>query len=241
MPTERKIALVTGANKGIGLQAARELGTAGWTVLLGARNPELGRAAESKVQGERLDAHFIHLDVTNSRIVSEAAGKIQKEFGRLDLLINNAGIVDRQDGPPSQAAVDAVERVMRTNFLGTVAVTQAMLPLLRKSKTARIVNVSSGLGSIAQHADPKWDLRYELLGYCASKAALNMFTAQLALELKKEGIAVNSVNPGYTATDINEQKGHQTLEQGTAEILRLALLEHSPTGGFFETGRSLPW
>ncbi len=241
MQMEQKIALITGANKGIGLQTAREVGKAGWIVLLGARNADLGQAAESRLRQEKVDARFVELDLTKPPTISAAASRIQREFGRLDVLVNNAGINDNQDGLPSRVSIDAVDRVMRTNFLGTLAVTQAMLPLIRKSTAGRIVNVSSGLGSLALHCDPKWDLRYELLGYCSSKAALNMFTIQLAFELKKEGITVNSVNPGYTATDLNAHKGHQTLEEGAAEIVRLALLEHGPTGGFFETGRSLPW
>jgi len=130
---------------------------------------------------------------------------------------------------------------MGTNFFGTVAVTQAMLPLIRKSAAGRIINVSSGLGSLARHGNPTWDARYDLLGYSSSKAALNMFTVQLAFELKNEGIAVNSVGPGYTATDLNEHRGHQTVEQGAAEIVRLALLEHGPTGGYFETAGTIPW
>ena len=241
MQTAQKIALITGANKGIGLQTARDLGKAGWTVVLGARSPELGHAAETKLRQEKLDARFVELDVIALQTISAAASKIEKEFGRLDVLVNNAGVNDRQDGLPSLVSLDAVERVMRTNFLGTVAVTQAMLPLIRKSAAGRIVNVSSGLGSITRNSNPEWDLQYELLGYCSSKAALNMFTVQLAFELKKEGITVNSIAPGYTATDMNAHKGHQTVEQGAAEIVRLALLEHGPTGGFFRTGGSFPW
>ena len=241
MQIEQKIALITGANKGIGLATARELGKLGWTVLLGARNSELGHTAESELQAEKFDARFVELDLTNSQTISLAGSKVQREFGRLDVLVNNAGIVDRHDGPPSVASIDAVERVMRTNFLGNVAVTQAMLPAIRKSKAGRIINVSSGLGSLARHADPKWDVRYELLGYCSSKAALNMFTVQLAFELRKDGITVNSVNPGYTATDMNEHRGQLTVEEGAAEIVRLALLEHGPTGRFFETSGSIPW
>lgn len=241
MQTAKRIALITGANKGIGLETGRELGAEGWTVLLGARNPSLGHSAESKLRAKKLDAHFVRLDVTDTQTISAAAARIQSEFGRLDLLVNNAGIVDKQDGPPSAASIEAVERVLRTNFLGAVAVTQAMLPLLRKSQAAQIINVSSGLGSIARNAAPQWESRYTLLGYCSSKAAMSMFTVQLAVELKDAGIAVNSVNPGYTATDINENRGHQTLQEGTAEIVRLAQLQNGPTGGFFETGASLPW
>lgn len=241
MTRDKKIALITGANKGIGFETGRELGKAGWTVLLGARNSELGRAAESKLRAEKLDAHFVPLDVTRGQTISTAAARIQSEFGRLDALVNNAGIVDKQDGPASAASVAGVERVMRTNFFGLVAVTQAMLPLLRKSKGARIINVSSGLGSIARNANPQWESRWSLLGYCSSKAALSMFTVQLAVELKEDGIAVNAVNPGYTATDINDNRGTQSVAEGAAEIVRLALLEDGPTGGFFETAGPIPW
>jgi NAD(P)-dependent dehydrogenase (short-subunit alcohol dehydrogenase family) len=241
MPTDKKIALITGANKGIGFETARELGEAGWTVLLGARNADLGRAAESKLRAENVDAHFVPLDVTDARTISAAAAKIQSEFARLDALVNNAGIVDKQDGRASVASVSGVERVMQTNFFGVVAVTQAMLPLLRKSKAAKIINVSSGLGSIARNANPQWESRWSLLGYCSSKAALSMFTVQLAVELKEDRIAVNAVNPGYTATDINDNRGTQSLAEGAAEIVRLALLEDGPTGGFFETAGPIPW
>ena len=241
MPTDKKIALITGANKGIGFEVARELGKAGWTVLLGARNSALGRAAESKLRAEKLDTHFVELDVTNAGTISAAAAGIQSEFTRLDALVNNAGIIDKQDGQASAASVAGVERVMQTNFFGVVAVTQAMLPLLRKCKAARIINVSSGLGSIARNANPQWESRWSLLGYCSSKAALSMFTVQLAVELKKEGIAVNAVNPGYTATDINDNRGTQSVAEGAAEIVRLALLENGPSGGFSETAGSIPW
>jgi NAD(P)-dependent dehydrogenase (short-subunit alcohol dehydrogenase family) len=241
MPTEKKIALITGANKGIGFETARELGKAGWTVLLGARNADLGRAAESKLRAEKLDAHFVELDVTKPQTVSAAAAKIQSEFARLDALVNNAGIVDKEDGRASAASVAGVERVMQTNFLGVVAVTQAMLPLLRKSQGSKIINVSSGLGSIARNANPQWDARWSLLGYCSSKAALSMFTVQLAVELKKERITVNAVNPGYTATDINDNLGTQSVAEGAAEIVRLTLLENGPTGGFSETAGPIPW
>jgi NAD(P)-dependent dehydrogenase (short-subunit alcohol dehydrogenase family) len=241
MGDERKIALITGANKGIGLEVARQLGKAGWIVLLGARDAGRGRAAESKLKAEELDARFVELDVIQPQTISLAASKIREEFGRLDVLVNNAGIVDSHDGSPSTASVEAVARVMGTNFCGTVGVTQAMLPLIRKSAAGKIINVSSGLGSLARHGNPTWDTRYDLLGYSSSKAALNMFTVQLAFELKNEGITVNSVGPGYTATDLNEHRGHQTVEQGAAEIVRLALLEHGPTGGYFETAGSIPW
>lgn len=241
-PARARVALVTGANKGIGFEVARAIAKAGYTVLLGARNPTSGREAEAILTGEHLDVRFVELDVTRMESISSAAARIGADFGKLDVLVNNAGIADPQDGPPSRANVDAIERVLRTNFLGAVAMAQAVLPLLRKSDAGRIVNVSSDLGSITRHGDPTWKYaQVKVLGYCASKAALNMFTVQLAFELNAQGITVNSVNPGFTATDLNAHRGQQTVEEGAAEIVRVALQEHGPTGKFLETGGELVW
>jgi len=237
-----RIALVTGANKGIGFESARGIAKAGYVLLLAARNPEAGRQAAANLAEEGLDVRFVELDVTRAESISTAAAGIEADFGKLDVLVNNAGITDSYDGPPSRARVDAVERVLRTNFLGAVATAQAMLPLLRKSDAGRIVNVSSDLGSITRHGDPTWKYaQVKVLGYCASKAALNMFTVQLAFELKEYGIRVNSVNPGFTATDLNAQRGQQTVEEGAAEIVRVALQEHGPSGRFLEAGGELVW
>jgi NAD(P)-dependent dehydrogenase (short-subunit alcohol dehydrogenase family) len=239
---KQPVALVTGANKGIGFEVARAMAKSGFVVLLGARNPTSGREAAKTLTREGLDVRFVELDVTHPEIISAAAAGIESNFGKLDVLVNNAGIADRLDGPPSRASVDAIERVLRTNFLGAVAVTQAMLPLLRKSEAGRIVNVSSELGSIAKHGDPTWKYaKVKVLGYCAAKAALNMFTVQLAFELRDQGIAVNSVNPGFTATDLNAHRGQQTVEEGAAEIVRAALQEHGPSGKFLERGGELAW
>jgi NAD(P)-dependent dehydrogenase (short-subunit alcohol dehydrogenase family) len=237
-----RIALVTGANKGIGLEVARGIAKSGYVVLLGARNPTTGGEAADTLAREGLDARFVELDVTRRETISAAAARVAAEFGKLDVLVNNAGIADPHDGPPSRASVDAIERVLRTNFLGAVAVAQAVLPLLRKSKAGRIVNVSSELGSISRQGDPGWKyVPVKVLGYCASKAALNLFTVQLAFELRDQGIAVNSVNPGFTATDLNAHRGQQTVEEGAAEIVRVALQEHGPTGKFLETGGEPAW
>jgi NAD(P)-dependent dehydrogenase (short-subunit alcohol dehydrogenase family) len=244
MPSkETKIALVTGANKGIGFEIARQLGRAGCTVMLGARNPELGRKAVARLSGENLDAYLIAIDVDQEKSIQDAARTIAREFGHLDILVNNAGIADREDGPPSTTKPEAVERTLRTNFLGALSVAQAMLPLLRKSSAGRIVNVSSGLGSLDRIGDPNWEFgNYRYLGYSASKAALNMLTVQLARELWQTGIKVNSVDPGYTATDLNQHRGHQTVEQGAAEPVRLALLSaDGPTGGFFSNAGRVSW
>jgi NAD(P)-dependent dehydrogenase (short-subunit alcohol dehydrogenase family) len=239
----KRIALITGANKGIGFEVARCLGKAGLTVLIGARDPKLGRAATAILKAEGLDARYIELDVVRPSTIEAAAATVTNEFRRLDVLVNNAGINDPADGPPSTTNREAVRRVMDTNFFGALAVTQSMLPLLRKSAAARVVNVSSGLGSLTWNADPNWEFApVKLLGYNASKAAMNMLTVQLAYELRSTTIKVNASNPGYTATDLNGNRGHQSIAEGAAETVRLALLPiDGPTGGFFETAGSDPW
>lgn len=167
---------------------------------------------------------------------------IKAEFGRLDILINNAGIADSADGLPSKADIDAIDRIFATNFIGTLRVTQAMLPLIKQS-AGRIVNMSSELGSLMHNGDPEWKFApYKFLGYSVSKAALNMLTVQLAFELRDTNIKVNSANPGFTATDLNQHRGEQTVEEGAIKPVRLALLgDEKPTGGFFEKDGELPW
>ena len=237
------IALITGANKGIGFEVARQIGRTGAIVLLGVRNRTAGASAAAILAGEGLTATCIAMDVTDRASIAAAAAKIEAEFGRLDILVNNAGINDPEDGPPSAAGLDAVERVFRTNFLGALAVTQGMLPLLRKGRAGRIVNVSSGLGSLTQNGDPNYSsAAVKLIGYSAAKAALNMLTVQLAYELRDTAIKVNSADPGYTATDLNGHRGHQTIPEGAAEAIRLALLpDDGPTGSFSNRDGSVPW
>lgn len=245
MTRDAKIALITGANKGIGFEVARQLGKAGCTVLMGARNETLGQDAVSRLRAENLDVRFIELDLGRAETIRKAAAAIRDEFQRLDILVNNAGIAAiGADGLPSTANLEAVKRVLETNFLGALAVTQAMLPLLRKSAAGRIVNVSSELGSLTQNGNPSWKFAsIKPIGYSSSKAAMNMLTVQLAFELRDTSIKVNSANPGYTATDLNGHRGSQTVEEGAAETVRLSLLgaADSPTGGFFETGGAVPW
>jgi NAD(P)-dependent dehydrogenase (short-subunit alcohol dehydrogenase family) len=172
--TTGRVALVTGANKGIGFEVAHGIAKAGYVVLLGARNPKTGREATDTLKGEGLDARFVELDVTRMETISAAAARIEAELGILDVLVNNAGIADPNDGTTSRLSVDVIERVLRTNFLGAVATAQAMLPLLRRSDAGRILNVSSDLGSITRHGDPTWKYaQVKILGYCATKAALN--------------------------------------------------------------------
>ena len=243
MPSSNKIALITGANKGIGYEVARQLGKQQCTVLIGARDAKLGEEAAAKLKKEGIDARFVALDVTNRKTIEAARTQIEKDFGHIDVLINNAGINVPGDGPPSKVDLDAANRVMQTNFLGALAVAQLMLPLVRKSAAGQIINVSSELGSITGHSDPNWKFAsVKFIGYCASKAAMNMMTAQLAAELRDTKIKVNSVNPGYTATDLNNNQGPQTIEEGSAEIVRVALQgEGGPTGQFLETGGTIPW
>lgn len=241
--SSNKVAPVTGANKGIGFEVARQIGRTGVTVLLVARDNAAGEKAAAILAGEGLITHFIAIDVTDRASIPAVAASIAAGFGRLDILVNNAGIDDPADGLPSTASLDAVERVFRTNFLGAVAVTQAMLPLLRDAPAGRIVNVSSGLGSLTQNGDPAYpSAATRLIGYSASKAALNMLTVQLAYELRNTAIKVNSADPGYTATDLNGHRGHQTIPEGAAEAVRLALLsDDGPTGSFSNSKGVVPW
>ncbi len=239
--TPKKIALVTGANKGIGFEVARQLAASGCTVLLGARNHVLGEEAADKLKGDGV--RYLAIDLDDYATIALAAQAIAAEFGRLDILVNNAGIAVQGDGLPSSSSLDAIERTFRVNFLGSVAVTQAMLPLLREAPSASIVNVSSGLGSLSKSGDPAWThVAAKYLGYAASKAALNMLTVQLAYELRGTSIKVNSVDPGYTATDLNQHRGTQTIPEGSAEIVRVALLpDDGPTGTFSNAQGIVPW
>jgi NAD(P)-dependent dehydrogenase (short-subunit alcohol dehydrogenase family) len=239
----KRIALITGANKGIGFEIARQIGQTGATVLVGARNKAAGERAATTLAAEGIDARFVAIDVADYASIEASAGSIADGFGRLDILVNNAGINDPSDGPALTARLDAVERVLRTNFLGALAVTQAMLPLLRKSTAARIVNVSSGLGSLTLNGDPSYPYAAaKLIGYSASKAALNMLTVQLAYLLRDTDIKVNSADPGYTATDLNGRRGTQTVPEGAAEAIRLALLaDDGPTGTYSDSKGIVPW
>lgn len=241
-PTQR-VVLITGANKGIGLEVARRLGEAGLRVWLGSRDAHAGEAAAAPLREKGADVQAIRLDVLDQATISAAAAEIDGEDGRLDVLINNAGINDPRDGTPAKVEMDAIRRIFDTNFFGALAVTQAMLPLLRKSSAARVINQSSDLGSITRQGDPDWKFAFvKSLGYSASKAALNMLTVHLAAELKDAGIVVNSTNPGATATDLNQHRGFQTVEQGATPAVHLALATHAAvSGGFFGVGKIDPW
>ncbi|RNL86476.1 SDR family oxidoreductase [Halostreptopolyspora alba] len=228
------IALITGANKGIGFETARLLGARGATVLVGARDGEQGRRAESALAEHGVDARFVALDVTDQESVRRAAERVRAEFGHLDILVNNAGIA-RADGDwlASESTPETMREVYETNVFGVVAVTNAMLPLLRAAPAARIVNVSSEVGSIGSLTDPDNPMSGlpSSLPYPSSKTALNMVTVQYARELGDTPIKVNAANPGYCATDLNGHSGTRTAEQGAGVSVHLATLgEDGPSG-----------
>lgn len=248
----KRIALVTGANQGIGLQVAKELVANGLTVFVGARNFERGQAAAKEIGS---GAIALQLDVTDRVSIAEAADLIRKQFGHLDLLVNNAAISNTRKGSlslqeyakvslASNASLDEVRTVWETNVFGTLAVYQAMLPLLRESSDARIVNVSSGVGSLTTNADPAFPY-HSFYGpvYPASKAAQNAITLAMMVELESTGIKVNLVSPGFTKTNLNGYAGTESVEDGSREVVRVALLgPDGPTGTFTRwENTTIPW
>jgi NAD(P)-dependent dehydrogenase (short-subunit alcohol dehydrogenase family) len=253
-----KIALVTGANKGIGLETARQLGSRGMTVLVGARDGNRGRDAERALRDSGTDAHFVELDVTDASSIKRAAEWIDAGYGRLDVLVNNAGTasVARRTpggGTPSQTSLDDMRAVYEINVFAVVAVTNAMLPLLRRAAAARIVNVSSEVGSITSQSDPASALSQMPASaqYPSSKAALDMLTVMYAKELRDTPIKVNAANPGYTDTDFNDHRGFRTAARGAEPSVHLATLpDDGPSGilwGHISSGDgaggygTLPW
>ena len=248
----KRIALVTGANQGVGFQLSKELVAAGVTVLLGSRNLERGEAAARKI-GD--GATPVQIDVTDPASIAALADRIHTEFGRLDLLVNNAAISNTGKGEQtleeyartslaSVIPLDEVRAIWDTNVFGVLAVYQAMLPLLRLSADARIVNVSSGVGSLALNADPGFSYRSHFTpGYAASKTALNGITLAMMIELEGTGIKVNLVSPGFTSTNLNNFEGTDTLKDGSREVVRVALLGPDGANGTvtrWESG-TIPW
>jgi NAD(P)-dependent dehydrogenase (short-subunit alcohol dehydrogenase family) len=243
--TDRRIVLITGANKGVGFATARELASAGHTVLLGARDPGRGAAGAAELAAEGHAVRFVRLDVTDPATIAAAAGLIDAEYGRLDILVNNAGITRDRPYLPTELPVALLREVYETNVFGVVAVTNAMLPLLRRSAAGYIGNVSSGLGTIAFLTDRDSPHREygNLLGYNSSKAALNAITLIYANTLRADGITVNALSPGFCATDLNNHTGVLSAEEGGAYIAsQVTPPPGGPTGAFLsETGGTYAW
>jgi len=240
----KRIALITGANKGIGFETARQLGQQQITVLLGARDAAKGEAAAAKLRAEGLDARALELDVTVSASIQRAADKVAQEFGRLDILVNNAGVMtDDQTKKVSEQPLSAWRATFETNVFGVVAVTQAFLPLLRKSEAGRIVNLSSILGSNALHSDPQSPIYdFKVPAYNVSKSAVNAFTVQLAYELRDTPIKVNAAHPGWVKTEMGGEGATMELADGAKTSVALATLPaDGPSGAYIHLGETLPW
>ncbi|GAA1856131.1 SDR family NAD(P)-dependent oxidoreductase [Brevibacterium marinum] len=250
-PTESTpVALVSGANRGIGLQVATDLAAAGFTVLLGSRSKESGRRAAAEIGAGTV---ALHLDVTDDASITAAADRIETEFGRLDLLVNNAGVSflgDRdtplqeraRSGLLTTAPLSTVRDMYEINVFGVIALTQALLPLLRSTPGSRVVNVGSGGGSLAANADPQNPHRQMFGLYSVTKTALHAVSLAFATALEPEGIPVNTVDPGMTATALNDFQGTRTVEQGAAHIVAVALRgRQGPTGTFTSDEGTVPW
>ena len=227
--------LITGATKGLGLQTARRLIAAGHTVYLGARDSQRGKQVAAD-----LGADMVLIDVTSDDSVEAAAALVREQAGQLDVLVNNAGISGGRK-PPGEVTAADMQAVYDTNVFGVVRVMHAFLPLLETSGTPVVVNVSSGLGSLAVTNDPgRFESTLLGLAYPSSKAALNMLTSQYAKAYP--AIRINAVDPGYTATDLNEHRGTQTVEEGAEIIVRMATIgADGPTGGYFDASGTVPW
>src|SRR4051794_18821889 len=252
MAAQDKVAFITGANKGIGLETARGLGKLGIAVVLGSRDEAQGRAAAAALRAEGIQgAEAVRFDITRAEDHREVARHLEARYGKLDVLVNNAGVLldDADFGTPggfnttSAVTPEILRRTFETNFFGVVALTQALLPLLRKAPAGRIVNLSSILGSLTLHADPSSPI-YSLkaFAYDASKTALNAFTVHLAQELRGTRVKVNSAHPGWVKTDMGGPAAPLDVPEGARTSVQLATLpDDGPTGGYFHLGQPLPW
>ncbi len=244
----KKIALITGANRGIGFETARQLGQQNIKVLVGARSEASGKEAEAKLKDEGFDAEFVLLDVDNKETHESAAKFVAETYGKLDILINNAAIsIDETDEngafvPASKTSDEVFRKTFDTNFFNTIAVTQAFVPLIKKSDAGRIVFLSSGLGSLNLHSDPDSPIyNYKVPAYDISKTAINGYAVHLAYELKDTNIKVNAAHPGSVVTDMNPN-GELTVEEGAKTSVDLATLAADGyTGKFIYLGEELPW
>jgi len=245
----QKIALITGANRGIGFETARQLGKQGIKVLIGARSEEKGLEAESTLKNEGIDAEYINIDVDNAATHATAAKEIEEKYGKLDILVNNAGIFLSEEFdesgapvPASKVSQETIRKTFDTNFFNTIAVTQTILPQIKKSDAGRIVFLSSLLGSLGEHSDPNSVIyNYKVPAYNISKTALNGYVVHLAHELKDTGIKVNTAHPGSVVTDMNAN-GQIPVEEGAKTSVDLATLPNDGySGQFIHLGQELAW
>jgi NAD(P)-dependent dehydrogenase (short-subunit alcohol dehydrogenase family) len=244
MNNPKRIALITGANKGIGLETARQLGKQDIIILVGARDLKKGEAAVSELRREGIDARALEIDVSQPASVRKSVGNVEREFGRLDILINNAGVMlDDDKKKVSEQTLEAWRKTFDTNLFGLIDTTQAFLPLLRKSSAGRIVNLSSILGSITYHAtpgSPVYDSK--MPAYNVSKSAVNAYTVQLAYELKDSKIKVNAAHPGWVKTEMGGEGATMEITDGAKTSVALATLgEDGPNGTYVHMGETLPW
>ncbi|WDS36581.1 SDR family oxidoreductase [Pseudoxanthomonas sp.] len=244
----QKIALVTGATRGIGAETVRQLAQAGVHTLLAGRKRETAVAAALKLQAEGLPVEAIQLDVLDDVSIAAAVGTVRERYGRLDILVNNAGIVvDDLAKKPSEQTLETWRTTFDTNVFAVIEVTKAFLPLLKASPAGRIVNVSSALGSISLHADPaSFIYDFKIPAYNVSKSAVNAWTVQLAYELRDTAVKVNTIHPGYVKTDMNnsggEQRGEIEVDEGARTSVQMALIDaDGPNGSFSYLGQVLPW
>ena len=245
MSENKRVALITGANKGIGFETARQLGKLGITVILGSRDVNRGEAAAAKLRMEGIDAQPLKLDVTQPKDRDAAVNFIQENFGKLDILVNNAGVAEEGWGKntTSNTSAETLKKTFDTNLFAPVALTQALLPLLRKSPAARIVNLSSILASNTLQSDPKSPIyNSKAFAYDASKSALNTFTIHLAHELQDTNIKVNSAHPGWVKTEMGTDAAPMEIVDGAKTSVALATLaKDGPNGAFIHMGKALPW
>ena len=238
-----KIALISGGNRGLGLETARQLAREhGFTVLLGVRDETKGAAAQAELQGEGLDAHFVVLDVTSEDSVAKAARFVSQEYGLLDVLVNNAGIMLEHSFKVGGVEVETWKQTFDVNLFGAVALTNAVLPLLEKSEAPRVVNLSAILGSLSEISKPQMKT-WIRASYSASKAALNAYTVALAQEKRGEAKwKINAAHPGWAKTDMGGPQAPMTAAQGVKTVVQLATLgEDGPTGGFFHASKAVNW
>ena len=245
MAQEKKVALITGANRGIGFETAKQLGEQGVTVVVGARKLDAAEETAAKLKALGVDAYGIQLEVTSEADRRAAAKYIEEKFGKLDILINNAGVGASTGFTPvnSEVTDEELARIFGTNVFALIAVTRELLPLLKKSPAGRIVNLSSILGSLTLHADPNSPIAgFKSFAYDGSKSALNAYTIHLAWELKDTAIKVNSAHPGWVKTEMGTDAAPMEIPDGAKTSVALALLgSDGPSGRFIHLGEELPW